>query len=87
MPVHTRFSHLSDIEFERELEHRTRSGQMVLGTETTRELMERVRAWVDEDQESELETLRDEVEELKGEVADHQDTIRELQKELEDVRY
>ena len=44
---HTRFSYLSDIEFERELEHRARSGQLVLGAELTKEMMERVRKWVE----------------------------------------
>ncbi len=50
MPVVTRFSSLSDIEFERELEHRARSGQLVLGAEITRELMERIRNWIEVDE-------------------------------------
>ena len=47
MPIITRFSSLSDIEFERELEHHLQGGQLVLGAEMTSELMERVRVWVD----------------------------------------
>ncbi len=47
MPVVTRFSSLSDIEFERELEHRARSGQLVLGAEMTMELMKRIRDWIE----------------------------------------
>lgn len=47
MPVVTRFSSLSDIEFERELEHRARSGQLVLGAEMTQEILQRVREWIE----------------------------------------
>ncbi len=78
MPVITRFSSLSDIEFERELEHHLQGGQLVLGAEMTSELMERVRVWVETADNSDIENLQQEVEELENEISD-------LKEELENA--
>lgn len=47
MPV-TQYSYMSDEEFERELERRLNAeGQLILGSAIARELMERIRKWLD----------------------------------------
>lgn len=74
MPV-TRFSYMSDTEFERELECRLQGGQLVLGTETARELMERIRRWVEVDEE-ELEILRGEVDSLERQLSDCEEDLK-----------
>ena len=79
MPVITRFSSLSDIEFERELDSSVvpDESEVRVDPELWRELMERVRVWVDVEErhrkvmriaEQQICRLEDEIDGLKREI-------------------